>query len=85
VCHRVTRDAMSDASFKGIFGDRRGGRRAARRRPDTLTELRWHQELPADADAARAVSAAICAKVCVARAHRAGSGARAATCAPQAQ
>lgn len=59
---------MTDAAFRGIFGDRRAGRRggaaaALQRRPDTLTELRWHQQLPVDCETARAVSAAISEQV----------------------
>ncbi len=60
-----TQRTMGDLVMKGIFSDKRAARRAGappRRRPDTLTELRWHQPLPATGDAARAVSAAICEK-----------------------
>ena len=62
---------MSGLSFaRGIFDKAGGGSTggARRPRPDTLCELRWHQPLPTDGDTARAVSAAICDKVAVARA-----------------
>jgi len=45
-----------DGFARGIFGKRL-------RKAETLTELRWHQPLPADGAAAAAVSAAICAQV----------------------
>ncbi len=67
-CTPLSRAMGANTAFgKGMFARRGAADAKPGRRPDTLTELRWHQPLPVDGDSARAVSAAICeeARRCV--------------------